>query len=142
MLSDLIGSVISLVTLTNFEKFSVIISLDISHIIFSSSSGIPVMYMPGCLILFYRSWVFHSAFSPPHYFVFLDFSWAISADSSLTDSVFGYNESTDDFFKVILYLCSCGFHFSIFILFLMISIPLMNCQLAHCQLFPLESFIY
>ena len=68
-----------------------------------------------------------------------NFCWLIF---KVTDSVFGYNESTDDFFKVILYLCSCGFHFSIFILFLMISIPLMNYQLAHCQLFPLESFIY
>ena len=67
MLSDLIGSVISVVTVTNFEKFSVIISLDSSYIIFFPSSGIPVMHMPGCLILFYRSWVFHSTFPPPHY---------------------------------------------------------------------------
>ena len=108
MLSDLIGSVIYLVTLTNFEKFSVIISLNISYIIFFPSSGIPVMYMPGCLILRYRSWVFHSAFYLPSLF-FL--SWFQLGDFcclifKLTDSFFGYNESTDDFFKVILYLCS------------------------------------
>lgn len=90
------------------------------------SSGIPIMHMPGCLILSYRSWLFYFFFS--HYFSFLSFYWAISTDLPLNLVILSLAVLSllmiplkSFFISVLVFFIS-----SISILFLIVSISLLK----------------